>query len=187
MKKLLFGNITHIEEVHSIISKPPPWLVRFGTTVVLLTIGVFLFLLAKISYPEAIETSVTLTRISGSTSDSSSPGNRLQGVAVIGRVRIPIENRQKIKAGQQVILTFRAYPVKVFGFVTAIVRLAAGPSNGDLTDSTMDFTIELPKGLTTNLNKTLPYSSMMMTSGKIIVNKTSLLERMWNGLTKRED
>ena len=85
-------NELHSEEVHEIISRPPPGLVRWGMTlllgvVVLLGLGSWL-----VQYPDVVTTSCVLT---------SSNAPRKVVVRVEGKLaRLLVEDRQAVKQGE---------------------------------------------------------------------------------------
>jgi HlyD family secretion protein len=94
---------------------------------------------------------------------------------------IPQYNFGKIKAGQEVILKFKAYPYEQFGSVTGKIDFISTTP----TDSGFLARVTLPHGLTTNYNKTLQYQYGLFAQADIVTENMRLLERFYYNIRKQ--
>lgn len=87
----------------------------------------------------------------------------------------------KVKKGMEINLKFTAYPYQENGTVKAIInQIKIIP-----TDSGYIANALLPKGLTTNRNKLIPFHYGLQASGEIIMENKRLLEKIMSGLLKK--
>jgi HlyD family secretion protein len=94
---------------------------------------------------------------------------------------IPQYNFGKIKAGQEVLLKFKAYPYEQFGSVTGKIEfISTSP-----TDSGFLAKVTLPHGLTTNYNKTLQYQHGLLAQADIVTENMRLLERFYYNIRRQ--
>jgi HlyD family secretion protein len=94
---------------------------------------------------------------------------------------IPQYNFGKIKAGQEVLLKFKAYPYEQFGSVTGKIEfISTSP-----TDSGFLAKVTLPHGLTTNYNKTLQYKHGLLAQADIVTENMRLLERFYYNIRRQ--
>jgi multidrug efflux pump subunit AcrA (membrane-fusion protein) len=94
---------------------------------------------------------------------------------------IPQYNFGKVKVGQDVILKFQAYPYEQFGSVTGKINFISSTP----TDSGYLAKVILPKGLTTNYGKTLPYQYGLFAQADIVTENMRLLERFYYNIHKQ--
>jgi HlyD family secretion protein len=94
---------------------------------------------------------------------------------------IPQYNFGKVKAGQEVLLKFQAYPYEQFGSVTGTIEFISTTP----TDSGFLAKVSLPHGLTTNYHKTLHYQYGLYAQADIITENMRLLERFYYKIRKQ--
>lgn len=88
---------------------------------------------------------------------------------------IPQYNFGKVKPGQQVLLKFQAYPFEQYGSVLGkIDYIKSSP-----TDSGFQARVVLPRGLTTNHGKTIPYRYGLTAQADIITEDMRLFHRFY--------
>lgn len=90
-------------------------------------------------------------------------------------------NFGKVKAGQQVLLKFQAYPFEQYGSVLGIIDYI----NITPSDSSYLAKVILPDGLTTNYKKSLQFQNGLFAQADIVTEKMRLLERFYNNLSKQ--
>ena len=92
---------------------------------------------------------------------------------LIGKALLPIARSGKVKTGQRVIIRFVNYPDQEFGIVDGTVNsISLVP-----TENNYLVEIDLPNGLKTNYQKTLPVTHEMKATAEIVTENLSLLER----------
>ena len=94
---------------------------------------------------------------------------------------IPQYNFGKVKAGQDVLLKFEAYPYEQFGSVTGKIEFISPIP----TDSGFLAKVALPKVLTTNYNQTLGYQNGLFAKADIVTENMNLLERFYYNINKQ--
>ena len=80
------------ESVQEIINTPPSWLVRWGMTVVIVTISVIFFISWLIKYPQIIKANFKLSSINAPKAVKVEAESRL--------IKILVKNKQSIRQGQ---------------------------------------------------------------------------------------
>lgn len=100
------------------------------------------------------------------------------GSACFAEVLIPQKNFGKVALGQHVQLYFQAYPHQEYGFINTRIDFISGISS----DSGFMAKLKFTDGLTTSLHKRIPYIDDLKASGKIIVRRTKLIDRLLNPL-----
>lgn len=92
---------------------------------------------------------------------------------IVGKALLPVQRSGKVKIGQRVIVRFTNFPDQEFGIVNGKVqRISLVP-----TDANYIVEISFPDGLTTNYNKTLPFSHEMTATAEIVTDDLRLIER----------
>ena len=92
---------------------------------------------------------------------------------LVGKALLPVQRSGKVKIGQRVIVRFTNFPDQEFGVVNGKVhRISLVP-----TDANYIVEISFPDGLTTNYNKTLPFSHEMTATAEIVTEDLRLIER----------
>lgn len=96
---------------------------------------------------------------------------------IIGKCKVPIKNSAKIGKGQDVMIKLDNYPYNEWGLLQGkVVNISETPKKGK--DAYYSVYVEIPSLITT-YNKEIEFKQEMMGSSKIILQKTSLLERVF--------
>lgn len=91
---------------------------------------------------------------------------------------VPLEGSGKITPNQVALIRLDNFPAYEFGYINARVdKIGVIPENNLYTIS-----LKLPDGLSTNFNKSIPFSPEMQGAVEIITNKKSILERIFGQL-----
>jgi HlyD family secretion protein len=97
------------------------------------------------------------------------------------KVRLPSQRSGKVKAGQRANVRFVNYPDNEFGMVKGVVEsVSPVPSS----EGIYTVYVNLPAGLITNYNKTLPFSQAMQAQVDIVTEDLRLLERLFLPIKK---
>lgn len=104
---------------------------------------------------------------------------------ILGKAKMPITRSGKVKVGQKVNIHFVNFPDNEYGMVKGIVKqISLVPSVDKEGNNYYSVEIELPNGLTTTYQKTLPYMMDMQAQADIVTEDMSLLERFFLPLRK---
>ena len=141
--------------------------------------GFYKFELIKIeSFNTPIAGKVTFTKFWNENQDIIAGENVLTVIPekpekLTGKLQLPVAGSGKVKIGQKVNIKLENYPYLEYGTLVGTVEnisLVAIENNYFVE-------IDLPSGLTTNYNKTLPFSSQLQGSAEIITVDIRLIER----------
>ena len=92
-----------------------------------------------------------------------------------GQLNMPVSRSGKVEQGSLVLIEFHSFPKKEYGLVQGkIDKIALIPRNDYYSVQ-----LSLPNGLSTTYSKTLEYKPNMKGTARIIVDDTSLLERIF--------
>lgn len=150
------------KEVQDLMGKIPSWLIRNGTVMVVLLLGVLIAGSWFFRYPDVVLAPFVVTV--GSTTPSS-----LTGCAKLSRNGV-----EKVKIGQQVVIKFVAYPYLEYGMVKGLVRkISSVPTN-----DAYDVEVDLPNPLVTNYGKKLAFQEGLLGTAEIMTEDISLLNRI---------
>ncbi len=95
---------------------------------------------------------------------------------ILVKLQIPIQNSGKIKSGQKVNVKLDDYPSQEHGMLIGYVKsISLVPNNNNYSVDVI-----LPDGLVTSYQKTLSYKEEMSGSAEIILERLSLLQRLFN-------
>ncbi len=95
---------------------------------------------------------------------------------LVGKAKLPVNRSGKVKAGQQVHVSFDNFPENQFGMVRAVVK---SKSLTPLPDGFYVLELSFPHGLKTSYGEQLPISQEMTANAKIITEDTRLLEQFF--------
>ncbi|MEM8937882.1 MAG: HlyD family efflux transporter periplasmic adaptor subunit [Bacteroidota bacterium] len=96
---------------------------------------------------------------------------------LLGKCKVPINNSAKLQQGQNVIIKLDNYPYREWGLVNGIVsNVSETPKKGN--QSYYSVYVQIPN-LRTTFNKEIKFKQEMVGSAKIILKKTSLIERVF--------
>jgi hypothetical protein len=172
------GTVIHARDVEEIIGRPPPWLVRFGTLIVLFTFLLIIATLGLIEYPDYVIVSVKLSRVSNPEVMTSFD------TAFCCDFRMPSNTAGGIKKGEIVKIEFFNYPVRKFGYVKAFVSsISLDPDSASFSNGK----IYLSNGLVTSFNKRLPYVNGMRGNAKIVISTQSLLAKFLRSIQRQSN
>ena len=98
---------------------------------------------------------------------------------------LPTERSGKVKVGQKVNIRFNNYPDNEYGIVKGVVKnISLIPASQGQGTKSYIVDIELPNGLKTTYNKTLPFLPEAEGQADIITDDITLLERFLLPLRK---
>lgn len=104
---------------------------------------------------------------------------------IIGKAMLPTERSGKVKVGQKVNIRFNNYPDNEYGIVKGVVKnISLIPASQGQGTKSYIVDIELPNGLKTTYNKTLPFLPEAEGQADIITDDITLLERFLLPLRK---
>jgi HlyD family secretion protein len=100
----------------------------------------------------------------------------LESGSMVGRMRLPMEGAGKVKVGDQVNIQFDNYPHLEYGMVKGLIRNKSEVPDDDY----YMVEVELPRGLRTYYEKTIPFSQNMQGNAEILTDKMRMLNRVLN-------
>lgn len=96
---------------------------------------------------------------------------------LLGKCKVPIRNSAKLKKGQDVIIKLDNYPYHEWGLLKGkVVNISETPKKGK--DNYYSVYVVIPE-LVTSYGKTITFKQEMLGNAKIILQETSLLERVF--------
>ena len=156
----VLDELVNPNEVDDIIGKPPSWIVRRGTIIIIFIIAMVFAGAALIEYPEIIKGKVSIEPI---------PAGKYMAVSTLN-----YEMSYKIKIGQKAIIKLRDHKYASSGHLVATV---SGIDNS--MDSVVIVHMNLDKGLATAKGKLIPTRSKLGGDLQIIGEKQTLLQRLF--------
>lgn len=156
------------EDINDILSRPPKWIIRWGSVMMIIIVTAMFILAALFKLPESV---VAPVRIS-------------QGILTTGTLILPESKIDKIKKGQQARINLKNYPHTEFGFVNAFVSDIMPESGNTGSNNFYSVTLQLPYGLVTV--KGLNFKANEVTEGEaeILTGETTILEKAFKPLKK---
>lgn len=104
---------------------------------------------------------------------------------ILGKAQMPISRSGKVKPEQKVNIRFANFPDNEYGIVKGVVKqISLVPSVDKDGNSYYSVEVDLPNGLTTTYQKTLPYMMNMQAQADIVTEDMSVLERFFLPLRK---
>jgi hypothetical protein len=148
------------EEIDEILGRQPGKFIRWGITLIFIVIVVVLAGSYFFKYSDNVQVPIIITSVN----------NNVNTIVI---VKLPAVTTGKVKIGQKVNIKIDNYSSQKYGILTGYIE------NISLLHSTNNYKVEiaLPKGLTTNYNKTLPFSDQLKGVAEIITEDKSLFER----------
>jgi hypothetical protein len=169
------------EAFQEIVEQSPRWMIRSGISLifgflVLMLAGSYFF-----SYPDIIETKITVLN-EGSIVQANSSLNKDQQhgagkqVHLIGKINLSVKDAQKVVPGQKVNIRLDEYPSMEFGYIKGSVLSISRLTNED------HFRVEvaMPKNLSTNYKIPIKINQSMNGSAEIITEDIRLIQRFLN-------
>ena len=103
--------------------------------------------------------------------------------AVIGHLRVPVQNSGKLAKGQQVEVYLENYPSMEYGILLGEVQsISSLPKQGEY-----HLTITFPNGLVTQYGQLIPFQQQLQGHAEIITEELRLLERLFYQLRTAVD
>jgi HlyD family secretion protein len=96
--------------------------------------------------------------------------------SLIGKISLPLEGAGKVDVGDQVNIRFDNFPYLDYGMVKGYVSNISEVSDDDF----YTVEVELPDGLTSFYNYSIPFSQNMQGNAEILTDKKRLLIRVLN-------
>jgi HlyD family secretion protein len=96
--------------------------------------------------------------------------------SMVGRMRLPMEGAGKVKVGDQVNIQFDNFPHLEYGMVKGLVSNKSEVPDDDY----YMVEVELPRGLRTYYERTIPFSQNMQGNAEILTDKMRMLNRVLN-------
>lgn len=156
---------SYSDPVQEIMGSVPPWITRWGITIIFSVFAIILLGCFLIRYPQTVSAPVTImTAENGSTS---------------GRMSVPSSGFGKVQVGQDVHVRIDCFPYLEFGMFTGTVS--------DIEDIPQEtpggqflYTVDLafPKGLVSNYGYEPRPLQKMSGSATIIVQEQRLIEKI---------
>ena len=101
---------------------------------------------------------------------------------ILGRVKLPSTGSGKVKVGQRVHIQLENFPYTEFGMLEGKIESISLIPESNQQGVFYTAEISLPKGLTTNYQKALPFNQEMQGTAEIITKNMTLFERLINPL-----
>lgn len=143
----------------------PSWLVRWGLTVYLGILVLVIIFALFVSYPDVIETKGML--ISNS----------------YGEIRIPANDRDKIRIAGKILLRFPTFHEGEDGQVAAEITSTVNVQS----DSTLLAKIYFPDGLITASHKAIPFEPGVAVAVKVVTEKVSIANRVYHKMFRLDN
>lgn len=152
------------EEVQEIMGRVPPWIERWGITVIALLLVVILAGAAIFPYPD------TLTGRFYFVPDNGMNKKRPMGIAMLPALGIG-----QVRKGQDVKVRLENYPDRKFGYLAGKVNCIANiPDENGLYQVDILF----PDGLETSEDVLLPTNCQMTGTAEIVVADKRLIDQL---------
>jgi hypothetical protein len=151
------------QEVEDIMGVVPPVILRWGSTILAITIFTLIIGCYFIKYPETLVGDIVIYP------DSTETPNLVQQITISG------EGTGKIRKGQEAQLRFINYPDQEYGYVSGIVQqLSPTPDQRGY----YKVYIQLPKGLTTSYGIHLSKEITLRGKAEIVIENKRLLDKL---------
>lgn len=162
------------EEVQEIMGRIPPWIERWGITLIALLLVVILVGAALFPYPDTLAGRFIFLSETG----------RKEGCHM-GYAMLPAQGIGQVKKGQDVKVRLENYPDREFGYLTGKVHdVAYIPDDNGLYQVNILF----PNGLKTSEGVLLPTKCQMSGTVEIVVADKRLIDRfgIMSSVTKQK-
>lgn len=157
-----------MNELQTIISRRPGWIIRWGNLFFLLILVSFFYITWLISYPDVVRGTLTIHRLSGNN--------------FYGRLEVPATAMQELKKGQPVIVKVAGYPVARYGYIAGTIDLVPDATARPVRTA---ITISLPPGLKTNYGQQIAYTEGLKADAEILTGRRKLFDRFLQQLSPK--
>jgi hypothetical protein len=158
------------EEVQEILSRPPVWIVRWGSGIAFFFMLVLLSIAWLVPSPVIIQGSLKIARQSFAIPLNGSEYDTL----FIAVVKLNQENFGKIQAGQKAVIQLKAY--QDFGVLESKVIWVSDKFNEEQGD--FDVHLSLPKDRKTSHGYAVQYVPAMMGQADIVLSERKLIQKL---------
>ena len=152
------------EEVQEIMGRVPPWIERWGITVIALLLVVILAGAAMFPYPDTLTGSFVFM-----------PENSIKVKYHTGYAMLPALGLGQVKKGQEVKVRLENYPDREFGYLTGKVGNVANIPDGN---GLYQVDILFSNGLKTSEKTLLPTNCQMIGTAEIVVADKRLIDKI---------
>ena len=169
------------EAFHEIVEQSPRWMIRSGISLILgflilMLVGSYFF-----SYPDIIETKITVLNESSIVQADTLLNNDQQAgignpARLIGKINLSVKDARKVIPGQKVNIRLDDYPSMEYGYLEGRVMSITRLSNEDH----FRLEVEMPQNLETNYNIPIKINHQMKGSAEIITEDIRLIQRFLN-------
>ncbi len=158
------------EEVQEILSRPPVWIVRWGSGIAFFFLVVLLCIAWLVPSPVTVVGSLKIVRPSFAI-PLNAPEN---DTSFVGIMKLGQENFGKIRAGQKAVIKLKAY--QEFGVLESKVVWVSDKFNEE--QGSFDVHISLPKERKTSHGYQVQYVPAMLGQAEIIVSERKLIQKL---------
>jgi Cation efflux system protein CusB domain 1 len=158
------------EEVQEILSRPPAWIIRWGTGIAFGFLVILTCIAWLIPAPTLIGAQVKLVQQNPPRPEA----NNLYEQEYIAVATLSQDKFAKIKPGQQVLVKLDAYDFREFGMLHGTVNAISDFNEGR---GTFDVYILLPKNHKTTTQYLTEYKSGMTGHADIVIAEKKLIEK----------
>lgn len=156
------------EEIQDILGRPPKNIVRWGITVIFITIIALLGLCCFIQYPETITADIVIRK----------GNNKIEGI-----MTFPPNGAGRIEANQVVIVKLYNYPHLEYGNITTLVKNNSMRLETDsIGDAKYSLIVDFPDTIYTSTGFGIVPRIDLFGTANIIVCNTRLINRLLNPL-----
>jgi HlyD family secretion protein len=99
---------------------------------------------------------------------------------ILGRIKLPTTGSGKVKVGQAVHIQLENFPYTEFGMLDGKIESISLIPESNQQGVFYTAEVSLPKGLTTNYEKALPFNQEMQGTAEIVTKNLTLFERLIN-------
>jgi len=154
-----------------IMGKIPPWVIRWGMSVVFVVLILLIFISWVIKYPEKAVVNLKIIRQSGVMRGESEYYAK-------GYVRE--EDYVRVKEGMKVNIKLKGYPYNDYGMLEGEIE-----KKRYIRNKGFEIKVKLKERLTTSFKKKIRYYEGMSGEGEIIVKNERVFEKMLKRKTAR--
>lgn len=151
----------HSEDVQEIMGEVPPWILRWGITVIAIVMFIMLAGTFLFHYPEKLSGQITIQN------------HKNIRHKIIGHATLPATGFGKVKVGQSAKVRIDSYPDSEFGYINGkVTNISTIPDN----NGNYHVDITFPGGLVTSYGARLPQGWTMTGTLDITVDDKRLIE-----------
>lgn len=158
--------------VQEILSRPPAWIIRWGTTLVFFFLIILIGIAFMVPSPTIVSTRLRIEELPAYDS-LHFPG---YDTSFAGVTDLKQEDFGNIKAGQKVLIQLDAYNYHTFGMLEGKIAAVSEKFSGPQGHFTV--WISLPAQGTTSRGYNIQYKPAMIGAADIIIRQQKLIEKL---------